>query len=76
MDSPVDDTGAPDLKALTGRKWISLRKFADLIGKSYPTVLKMANSDPQKVKAVRVGSQWRVYEEEVWRFLREGNAKD
>lgn len=77
MDSPVKPpVGTPNLVELTGRKWIRLRKFAELIGKSYPTVLKMVKSDPPKVRAVLVGGTYRVYEDEVRRFLTEGNAKD
>lgn len=76
VDSPADKpTGSLDLKSLTGRKWISLRKFAVLIGKSYPTVLKMATHEPVKVEAIKIGGQYRIYEEEVRRFLLEGNRK-
>ena len=74
-DSPDNSVGSPDLKSLTGRNWISLRKFGELIGKSYPTVLKMATHEPVKVKAIKIGGQYRIYEEEVRRFLTEGNAK-
>lgn len=65
--------GDPDIKALTGKNWLSLKKMANLIGLSYPTVVKMAQSDPPKIIAIKVGGQWRVYETEVKRFLREGN---
>lgn len=76
VGSPPDPAETLDLVEVTGRKWITLRKFSQLVGKSYPTCLKMARATPQKVRAIKVGGTYRVYEEEVKRFLLEGNATE
>jgi excisionase family DNA binding protein len=51
--------------------WVGLRKLALIIGRSYPTTLTMVKKG--YIDAVRVGGQWRVPEQEVWRFLKHGN---
>ncbi len=71
MGSTAEESGSHNLSDLTDRKWLSLNRFGVLIGKSYPVVLKMVNKG--QVKAIRVGGRWRIYEEEVRRFLQEGN---
>lgn len=57
-----------------GSDWISLRNFAAVIEKSYPTALKMAKQG--KIAAIRVGGSWRVPKEEAIRFLKYGNHPD
>jgi hypothetical protein len=73
---PDQEEETSDLTDLTGKNWMKLRKVAELIGKSYQSVLKMKDADPPKIKVIKVGGQYRIYEEEVRRFLREGNAND
>lgn len=63
----------PGLAKLVSRGWISLAQFGRLIGVSYPTILKM--KDQKKVRAIQVGHVYRVYTDEVERFLREGNLE-
>lgn len=53
--------------------WVSLSGFAEVVGISYPTALKLANQG--KVVITPVGGVKRVYQEEVLRFMREGNFK-
>lgn len=63
----------PGLTKLVSRGWISLAQFGRLIGVSYPTALKL--KDQKKVRAIQVGHIYRVYTDEVERFLKEGNLK-
>lgn len=56
---------------LEKHRWVSLRQFAQIIGVSYPTALKLHRSG--KVSVLDVGGIHRVYEPEVMRFLQEGN---
>jgi len=56
---------------LSRRGWVSLRQFATLIGVSYPTACRMR--DRQEVNAVKVGGIYRVYSDEVQRFMSHGN---
>lgn len=56
---------------LASKGWVSMHEFAQLIGVSYPTVMRMREAD--NFAYIRVGEQYRVYLEEVERFLREGN---
>jgi hypothetical protein len=60
------------LRLLAERGWISLNQFAQLLGVSYPTALRMKTS--YKVKTILVGGVHRIYVEEYNRFQREGNA--
>lgn len=74
-DSDGKPVGAVQtLNELTGRNWISLKRFAVLAEKSYPVCLKLVRAG--KVRAIRVGGTYRIYEDEVRRFLREGNHPD
>lgn len=60
--------------AIDSRDWVDLRTFAEIVGKSYPTVIKMRKA--KKFIAVKVGGTYRVYADEVRRYLREGNLND
>lgn len=71
-----DATAESIMQSPSGRNWISLRKFAILIEHSYPTVLRWVKADPPKLQAVRIGGRWRVYEDEVKRFLEYGNRDE
>jgi len=72
MDSLTQKTKA--IQELASRGYISLSKFALLAGVSYPTALKLAKDG--KVETTQVGSVYRVYTDEVHRFLREGNRQE
>jgi len=61
-----------DLQKLASRGWVSLSQFAGIAEVSYPTAMKMREKG--EIRAVRVGGIWRIYMDEVRRFLREGNA--
>ncbi len=56
---------------LAARGYVSLNQFARLVGVSYPTALKMR--DRGDVKTVPVGGVFRVYNDEIQRFLEKGN---
>jgi excisionase family DNA binding protein len=72
-NSPADkaDGTVKSFQAQTGRNYVTLRKFAQIVELSYPTCLKLAKSG--KVVAVKVGGNYRIYEDEVRRFLKQGN---
>lgn len=57
---------------LSGRNYVTLGRFCDLLGVTYQTGLRYVKRD--YVKAVRVGGFWRIYEDELRRFLESGNA--
>lgn len=59
------------VEVLATRGWISLRQFAQIIEVSYPTVLAMQKRG--EISTVKVGGLWRVYTDEVQRFLAFGN---
>ena len=67
----TDDIGA--IARLSARGWITLRQFADLIDVTPVTVYKMR--DRGQVNVIKVGEHYRVYTDEVRRFLEEGNEK-
>lgn len=74
-----DPSQASDKKQTFKRKlhthgWVSLNGFAVLIGVAYPTALRMA--DRGDVKTIPVGGIRRVYADEVFRFLSNGNSPD
>lgn len=63
---------------LESRGYLSLNQFVKYLKEnhpkasvSYPTALKLVEA--RKLKAVKFGSQYRVYEEEVERWVAEGN---
>lgn len=64
---------ANDVATLAARGWVSLAGFARLAGVSYPTALRLKKQG--YINVIPVGGLWRVYTDEVERFLREGNAK-
>ena len=70
--SPPNDGGTSQQEG--SENWTNLRNFAALVGKSYITALKLAKSG--KVKAIKVGGTYRIYESEVRRFLRHGNRTE
>lgn len=67
-------TSKNGIASLTARGWVSLRQFAIIIGVSYPTAMRMR--DKGAVHVVRVGGVNRVYQNELKRFLKEGNAAE
>lgn len=67
-------TNLERIKVLASRGWMSPRQFAGLIGVTYDTMLVMI--DKGNVKAIQVGKHYRIYQDEIERFMREGNALD
>jgi excisionase family DNA binding protein len=69
----------PSLQEIAGKGWVSLEQAANIIGVSYQTVLKYVKpvdeSTPAKLKAVRVGGQYRIYEEALRSFLATGQSE-
>lgn len=61
----------PPLQDLVGRNWITLRQLTNLLGVSYQTALRYVSD--HKIGAVKIGGGWRIYEEELRRFLADGN---
>lgn len=57
-----------------GGGWVTLKKMAILIEKDYRTTRKLVVEG--KIRAIRVGGTFRIYEEEVRRFLQQGNHPD
>jgi excisionase family DNA binding protein len=63
---------------LARRGWLSLNQFVEHLRLnhpehhiSYPTALKMVKE--KKLRAMQVGGTHRLYQEEITRYLREGN---
>lgn len=48
----------------------SIEEVSEILNVSYETIYKLVRDS--KIKAVKVGVQWRVSKEEVERILREG----
>lgn len=71
-EPPRNDQGEESLARIASKGWVSLRQVAALTGRTYQTVLKWKKSG--KIKAVQVGGTWRVYDDELKRFLAYGNA--
>jgi excisionase family DNA binding protein len=61
----------PPLHELVGKNYVTLRQLKDLLGVTYQTVLRYVREE--KVRAVKVGGSWRIYEDELRRFLSSGN---
>jgi len=53
------------------KDWVSLRRAAKIIGVSYPTAARLRVAG--HLRCVKTGGIYRVYQEELERFLREGN---
>ncbi len=60
-----------DLLVLTQRGWVSLPQVARIAGVSYQTIL--AIKDRGEIHPIKVGGIYRVYEDELTRFLVHGN---
>ena len=75
VGAEAEDLLVRELKDAAGRPYVSLRKAADLIGVTYQTVLRYIRSDPlipdsePLLKAVMVGKRWRVYADDLKKFL-------
>lgn len=70
--NPEEDTDST--LSTNSRNYVTIRKLAAILELSYPTVRKMVASG--KVKSVKIGGQFRIYEDEVWRLLNEGNRNN
>ena len=74
-DEPLRTKGRMQQGGLfDGEGWVSLRRLSLIADLSYPTLLKLVNR--KALLAVRIGGNYRIYESEVRRFLREGNHPD
>lgn len=71
---PGQIANLPPLHELVGRNWITFKQMARLIGVTYQTIIRYKRTG--KFRPVRIGGRWRVYEEELRRFLSEGNLKE
>lgn len=78
-ENPLDGVGS--LRDVAGKGYCELRQACALIGISYQVGLKYIKPDPEtgqapRLRAVRVGGRWRVYEDELRRFLTFGNSPE
>lgn len=71
--APNQIANLPSLTELVGRNWVTLHQFKELVGVTYQTALRYVKT--KKIRAIKIGGSWRVYEEELRRFLSEGNGK-
>lgn len=67
------------LQEVAGKNFVTLRTASRLIGCTYQTAMRYVNPKPvngvtpePKIKAYRVGNQWRITEEEMKKFLSGG----
>ncbi len=67
-------TKAHALAKLTNRGWVSLQQAGRIAGVSYQTMLNIRKRG--EIKPVKVGGMYRVYEDELIRFLIQGNYVD
>jgi excisionase family DNA binding protein len=69
---PPAKPGADETSTLGGVKdYIGIEKLSVIIGRTYPTTLKMVHQD--KIKGTQHGAEWRIKLTEVRRFLEQGN---
>lgn len=66
-----DLSNVPSLQSLLGRNWCTIDQLAKILEREYRTVLRYIKDG--KIAAVKVGGTWRIYEDELRRFLTEGN---
>lgn len=71
---PGQIANLPPLRQLVGRNWITLKQLGRLVGVTYQSILRWKKQG--KFKTVKVGGSFRIYEEELRRFLQEGNLDD
>jgi hypothetical protein len=80
----IDGDNLPALEELVDRNWVSLRQVASLLGVTYHTILRYIKPTvddtgheiaPARLKVVKIGGQYRVYEDELRRFLSQGNHR-
>jgi len=73
MDSSgADRKDLPPLQTIVNKNWVTLKQMAALLGVTYQTILRYVRE--KKLHAVKVGGTWRIYEDELRRFLAEGNG--
>lgn len=71
MGSPANTDGTSASGGGDVKDWVGIDKLSELIDRSYPTTLKMVQSD--KIHGTRHGVEWRIKLLEVRRFLEQGN---
>lgn len=62
---------ANDILRLATRGWVTLSTFARIAGISYTTARKL--KDTGQLEVIPVGGIYRVYDDEIVRFMKEGN---
>lgn len=70
MEAGNDDNVKRALKHLRKKGWVSLRQFSNILGVSYPTILKYRNK--KMFRYSWVGHTCRIYGDEVRRILSDG----
>lgn len=68
----IDPGNLPALASIIGRNYVTLKQFAILLDVTYQTPLRWIRQG--KLKPVRVGKSWRIYEEEIRRFISSGTT--
>ncbi len=69
--SPLKDI--PELQTVANRKYLTLGQLGNVLGVTYQTVRRYVVDG--KLRAVKVGGSYRVYEDEIRRFLDMGNLE-
>jgi excisionase family DNA binding protein len=59
------------LEELLSRQYVTLNELATILNVEYRTARKYVRTN--KLKAIKCGGQYRIYEEELRRFLTYGN---
>lgn len=72
----MQDSSAKDETFASGgvKDYLGIKELKDVIGKSYPTTLRMIRL--KQILAYQVGNEWRIKKTEVRRFLEQGNHPD
>lgn len=66
-----EDSQLHDYKAVGGKSYVTLNQLSGILGVTYRTARRYV--DAGKIQGVKVGGQYRIYEEEIRRFLESGN---
>jgi excisionase family DNA binding protein len=69
-----------NLNELVGKNWVTIAQAAKILERDYRTVRGWVHPHPEtgitRIKAVKVGGQYRIYEDELKRILVEGTDPD
>jgi len=72
-NAPASSETMRSIVSLSSRGWVSLRRFALIVGVTMQTIHTWRKAG--RFEAIKVGERYRVYTAEVQRFLKEGNRK-